>query len=124
MTTDSAVLLNWDVVAMPPKRQPSVTDLTVEELRRLIREEVQTSMRDELSDLSSRLDNIEHQVTSLNEFKATISAVEKAISHTSQRMDDLHHQVSGYLRYRVWRVKKRKTKTTPGLHALIWRLNT
>ena len=91
MTTDSAVLLNWDAVAMPPKRQPSVTDLTAEELRRLIREEVQTSMRDELSDLSSRLDNIEHQMKSLNEFKATISAVEKAISHTSQRMDDLYH---------------------------------
>ena len=80
MTTDSAVLLNWDAVAMPPKRQPSVTDLTVEELRRLIREEVQTSMRDQLSDLSSRLDNIEHQMKSLNEFKATISYYSRQVT--------------------------------------------
>ena len=75
---------------MPPKRQPSVTDLTVEELRRLIRGEVQSSIKDELSDLNSRLENIEAEMKSLSEFKATISAVEKAISHTSQRMDDFY----------------------------------
>ena len=75
---------------MPPKRQPSVTDLTVEELRRVIREEVQSSIKDELNDLNSRLENIEVEMKSLSEFRATISAVEKAISHTSQRMDDFY----------------------------------
>ena len=87
---DSAVSLNCETVVMPSKRQPSVTDLTVEELRRLIREEVQSSLKDELGDLNSRLENIEIEMKSLSEFKATISAVEKGISHTSQRMDDFY----------------------------------
>ena len=76
---------------MPLKRQSSVADLTVEELRMLFREEVQCSLKDMLSDLNSRLENIEVEMKSLSEFKATISAVEKAISHRSQRMDEFYH---------------------------------
>ena len=82
---------------MPPKRNPSITnqsitDLYVDDLRRLVREEVQSTIRDELNDLTNRLGKIEADVKLLCEFKAKVDAVENAISHTSQRLDDLYYQ--------------------------------
>ena len=75
---------------MPPKRQPVITDLSVEDLRRLVRNEVQSTMRDELSDVTNRLDKIESDMKLLCDFKAKIDDVENAISNTSQRLDDFY----------------------------------
>ena len=77
---------------MPPKRQPVITDLSVEDLRRLVRNEVQSTMRDELSDVTNtnRLDKIESDMKLLCDFKAKMDDVENAISNTSQRLDDLY----------------------------------
>ena len=62
---------------MPPKRNPiitnqSITDLSVDNLRRLVREEVQSTMRDELNDLTNHLGKIESDVKLLCEFKAKV----------------------------------------------------
>ena len=83
---------------MPPKRDTSrnsqsdsgpITDLSQNELRRLIREEVKATIKDEVDALSSRLGNIEQQMKLLAELKATVNAVETSITYTSGRIDDL-----------------------------------
>ena len=62
---------------------PKLTDLDAEDLCSLINEEVQSSMRDELSYLKSHFENIEVRLKSLSDCKATISAV---VSHTIQHL--------------------------------------
>ena len=83
---------------MPPKRDTSrnsqsdsgpITDLSQNELRRLIREEVKATIKDEVDALSSRLGNIEQQMKLLADLKATVNAVETSITYTSGRIDDL-----------------------------------
>ena len=83
---------------MPPKRDTtrnsqsdssSITDLTINNLRRLIREEVKSTIKDEVDTLSARLGNIEQQMQILTDLKATVNAVETSITHTSERIDDI-----------------------------------
>ena len=83
---------------MPPKRNTSrnsqsdsgpITDLSQNELRRLIQEEVKATIKDEVDALSSRLGNIEQQMKLLADLKATVDAVETSITYTSGRIDDL-----------------------------------
>ena len=83
---------------MPPKRDTSrnsqsdsglITDLSQNELRRLIREEIKATIKDEVDTLSSRLGNIEQQMKLLADLKATVNAVEASITYTSGRIDDL-----------------------------------
>ena len=83
---------------MPPKRDTtrssqsdsgSITDLTINDLRRLIREEVKSTIKDEVDTLSARLGNIEQQMQILMDLKATVNAVETSITHTSERIDDI-----------------------------------
>ena len=83
---------------MPPKRDTSrnsqsdsgpITELSQNELRRLIREEVKATIKDEVDALSSRLGNIEQQMKLLADLKATVNAVETSITYTSGRIDDL-----------------------------------
>ena len=81
---------------MPPKRDTSrnsqsdsgpITDLSQNELRRLIRE-VKATIKDAM-DALSRLGNIEQQMKLLADLKATVNAVETSITYTSGRIDDL-----------------------------------
>ena len=82
---------------MPPQRQPTVTDLTQDELRKMIRDEVtvicdemKASLNTEVADLKERLDTIDVQLQQALAIKDTVVAVEKALDHTSQRIDDIY----------------------------------
>ena len=67
----------------------SITDLTINDLRRLIREEVKSTIKDEVDTLSARLGNKEQQMQILTDLKDTVNAVETSITHTSERIDDI-----------------------------------
>ena len=82
---------------MPPKRQPTVADLTQDELRKMFRDEVtvicdemKASLNTEVADLKERLDTIDVQLQQALAIKDTVVAVEKALDHTSQRIDDIY----------------------------------
>ena len=82
---------------MPPKRQPTVADLTQDELRKMIRDEVtiicdemKASLNTEVAELKERLGTIDVQLQQALAIKDTVVAVEKALDHTSQRIDDIY----------------------------------
>lgn len=67
-----------------------IADLTLDQFRQTIRDEVKSCIRDEIGALNTRLQNIEQQVTLVAELKKTVAEVEGAVSFASQRIDDLY----------------------------------
>ena len=57
---------------MPRKHHPSITDLSVEDLRRLVCNEVESTIKDELIDLTNRLEKTNWTWNLLRDFKVKI----------------------------------------------------
>ena len=82
---------------MPPKRQPTVGDLTQDELRKLIRDEVSVmqneikeSLNSDVAELKERLSTIDPQLQQALALKDTVAAIEEALDHTGQRLNDVY----------------------------------
>ena len=77
---------------MPPKRKPTVGDLTQDELRKLIRDEVsiiqnelKESLNSDVAELKERLSTIDAQLQQALALKDTVAAIEEALDQTGQR---------------------------------------
>ena len=97
LRNSKSCFVNICVPTLPPKRQPTVADLTQDELRKMIRDEVtiicdemKASLNTEVAELKERLGTIDVQLQQALAIKDTVVAVEKALDHTSQRIDDIY----------------------------------
>lgn len=72
-------------------RGKSLSELSQEELRKTIREEIQGAIEDVIKDkLESRLSCIEEQLKTIANIQQTVSSLENSLTFASQRIDDLY----------------------------------
>ena len=71
----------------PPTRSQNVSTMSVDDLRTIIREEVESAITDKVE---ARLTRMEEQIRDLAQIRTTMTSLEQSMTFTSQRLDDLH----------------------------------
>ena len=134
---------------MPPPKKDSITsvsDMTCDELRKLIREEITSISQSELqkiikdeefrkmirnetkdsirAEIGDRLDTIEMTLNTMQNIQTTIDGLETAMEFTSRRMDDLEKSALPALAQHVERVATKLALQTLDLdiHSRKWSL--
>ena len=69
------------------QRRKQLKDMTVDDLRLIIREELNEAIK---SKVEPRLDRLEESIKQIVELRSTVTAMEESMNYTTSRLDDLH----------------------------------
>ena len=93
------------------QRRKQLKDMTVDDLRLIIREELNEAIK---SKVEPRLDRLEESIKQIVELRSTVTAMEESMNYTTIRLDDLHKDTLPALAKICWEHRHSSGIPDPG----------